>query len=173
MTALTVEIVDVASSAEPPGAELRYLIRNDSDATAWVVDDGWLAWRRDGRRIELCYARVPMRPGVEPFGYFDPEVVAIAPGGTLERTVTLSWPQPLSGMWNTDRVAAPPPGEYEVTVRIGYAATPKPEPAQTLDEGVEAPVLAWQREAVSEPATLVVTAWAHADERTRHVGEGQ
>ncbi len=158
MIALTVEIVDVASSAQPPGAELRYLVHNDSDAAAWLVDDGWLVWRQDGHHIELGYARVPMQPGVEPFGYFDPQVVMVAPGEQLERTVTLSWPQPLSQLWNADPVAAPPPGEYDVTVRIGYAATPKPEPPQTLAEGVEAPVLAWQREAVSRPAKLVIPA---------------
>lgn len=160
MSALTVDIVDVASSAEPPGAELRYVVRNHSDATAWVVDDGWLAWRQEDRLIELCYARVPMRPGAEPFGYFGPQMVAVAPGGTLKRAVTLSWPQPLSRLWNAEHLAEPPPGEYKVTVRIGYAPTPKPEPPQTLDEGVEAPVFAWQRDAVSEPADLVVPAWA-------------
>ena len=146
----------MTSASDPPGAELRYVVRNDSDTTLWIVDDGWLVWRHERDRIELCYARVPMRPGVQPFGYFDPQVLALDPGEELERTVALTWPQSLSRMWNAEGEVDPEPGEYEVTVRIGYGTTPRPEPSQELGESVEAPVLAWQKEAVSEPARLVV-----------------
>jgi hypothetical protein len=150
----TVEIADVAELTEPRGVELRYLVRNGAEGTIWVVDDGWFAWRLEDRRIELNFARVRMQPGVEPFGYFAPEVVAVEPGARLERTVALNWPHPLSGMWNATPDADPPPGEYEVVVRVGWSDSPAPGPPETAD--VEAPVLAWQREAVSDPARLVV-----------------
>ncbi len=157
MAAVTVEIVAAEGRPDPPGAELTYVVRNAGDAPAWVVDDGWLAWRQEDRRLELGYARVPMQPGVEPFGYFSPQVAPLAPGAELTRTVTLSWPQRLDGMWNAGPSAAPPPGEYTVVVRIGYGETPEPGPP-AAGEGVESPVLAWQREAVSEPVPLTVAA---------------
>jgi hypothetical protein len=153
-----IDVVEVASASDPRATNVRYVVRNQSDKSVWVVDDGWVTWRQDGDQIELSYARVPMQPGVQPFGYFDPAVVEVAPGDELERTVTLTWPQPLSRLWNAEAEADPPPGEYDLTVRIGYGVTPKPAPPQTLGEGVEAPVLAWQREAVSEPARLTVPA---------------
>jgi hypothetical protein len=157
---VTVDIVGVTSSSAPPGAELRYVIRNDSHLTVWVVDDGWLVWRLADRHLELCYARVPMREGVQPFGYFDPRVVALEPGGALERRVALTWPQPLSRLWNEAHEANPEPGDYAVTIRIGYGETPKPEPPRSLEDSVEAPVLAWQRETISDPARLVIHAAA-------------
>ena len=155
MGAVTVDIVAVESHADPPGAELTYVVRNGGDAAVCVVDDGALAWRQDGGSIELGYARVPMQPGVEPFGYFSPQVAPLAPGDELTRTVFLSWPQRLDGTWNTSDVAAPTPGDYSVVVRVGYGATAEPPPA-ALGEGVEVPVLAWQHEAVSAPTRLSV-----------------
>jgi hypothetical protein len=152
---VTVEIVAV-ESANASGAEPRYVVRNDGEATVWVVDDGWLVWRREDGRIELGFQRAPMRPGVEPFGYFDPRVARLEPGAELTRTVSLSWPQPLDRMWNEAHEVALPPGEYEVAVRIGYGESEKPPPTQRVGEGVEAPVLAWQHQAVSEPVTLTV-----------------
>ena len=38
----------------------------------------------------------------------------------------LTWPQPLSALWNGVRHVDPEPGSYELTVRIGYAETPQP-----------------------------------------------
>jgi hypothetical protein len=154
---VTVDIVAADSRADPPGAELTYVVRNGGHAPVWVVDDGFLAWRQDGRSIELGYARVPMQPGVEPFGYFSPQVAPVAPGAELRRTVSLSWSQHLDGTWNAADTAAPPPGDTGVVVRIGYGTTPEPPPPRT-GEGVEDPVLAWQHEAVSAPATLTVPA---------------
>lgn len=154
MAPVTVEIAGVVSASA--GAELRYVVRNDGNATVWLVDDGWLVWRREGNRIELGFQRVPLRPGIEPFGYFDPQVAPIEPGGELTRTVALSWPQPLDRMWNEEREVALPPGEYEVAVRVGYGGSEKAPPVQRVGEGVETPVLAWQHEAVSEPVTLTV-----------------
>ena len=150
MTPVTVEIV----AAEP--REVRYLVRNDGDAPVWVVDDGWLVWRHEGRRIELGFQRVPMQPGVEPFGYFNPQVAALEPGGELERTVTLAWPQPLSRIWNEADEVTPVAGDYEVAVRVGYGETPEPPPVTQVGESVEAPVLGWQREVVSEPVPLTI-----------------
>jgi hypothetical protein len=151
---VTVEIVGLESTNT--GGELRYTVRNDGARAVWVVDDGWLVWRREGNRIELGFQRVLLRPGIEPFGYFVPQVAPLEPGGELTRTVSLTWPQPLDRMWNEEREVSLPPGEYEVVVRIGYGETAKPPPTQRVGEGVEAPVLAWQHEAVSEPVTLTV-----------------
>jgi hypothetical protein len=148
--AVTVEIV---AAPEP---ELRYVVRNAGDGPVWVVDDGWLVWRRDGRRIELGFQRAPLRQGAEPFGYFDPRVAELAPGAELTRTVAIGWPQPLDRLWNEEREAAPEPGAYELAVRIGYGESPKPPPVTRVGEAVDAPVLAWQREAVSDPVTLTV-----------------
>lgn len=157
MAAVTVEIAVAEGRPDPPGAELTYVVRNAGGAAVWVVDDGWLVWRQEDRRLELGYARVPLQPGVEPFGYFSPQVAPLAHGAELTRTVTLNWPQRLDGMWNAVDSAAPTPGEYTVVVRIGFGETPEPAPP-ALGEGVEAPVLAWQREAVSEPVALAVPA---------------
>ncbi len=154
MAPVTVEIVGLESTNT--GAELRYAVRNDGDRTVWVVDDGWLVWRREGIRIELGFQRVLLRPGIEPYGYFVPQVAPIEPGAELTRTVSLTWPQPLDRMWNEEREVSLSPGEYEVVVRVGYGESERPPPVQRVGEGVETPVLAWQREAVSEPVTLTV-----------------
>jgi hypothetical protein len=153
---VTVEIAAVEPSDSPPGAQVRYRVRNGSDSPVWVVDDGTLAWLQDGARITLDRSRPPMREGAQPFGYFDPVVAPLQPGETLERTVELSWPQRLSGLWNRDREVSPAPGDHEVVVRVGYGNSPEPEPPQALGESVEAGVLAWQRTAESEPARLPV-----------------
>jgi hypothetical protein len=154
MGGVTVEIAAVEGIDSPPGAEVRYRVRNGSDATVWVVDDDTLAWQENGRRITLDTARVPMQPGVEPFGYFDPDVAALDPGESLERTIELSWPQRLSGIWNREREASPAPGEHELVVRVGYGTTPTPDrPRETVEDGV----LAWQSTADSAPARLTVT----------------
>ena len=135
MSAVTVDIVAAESRADPPGAELAYVVRNRGAAPIWVVDDGSLAWRQEDEAIELGYARVPMQPGVEPFGYFSPQIAPLAPGAELRRTVSLSWPQPLDGTWNTSATAAPAPGDYDVAVRIGYGTTPEPS-SPAVGEGV-------------------------------------
>jgi hypothetical protein len=153
---VTVDIVDIASRSEPPGADVRYVVRNDGPEPVWVVDDGFLVWRQGDHRIELSFARAPMQPGVEPFGYFSPQVVPLGPGEHLERTASLTWPQRLSGIWNEADEAAPAPGEYEVAIRVGYGESPEPGEPE-LGRSVEEPVLAWQREAVSAPARLVVS----------------
>jgi hypothetical protein len=149
--------VEIAGIEERPGAvELRYVARNDGAAPVWVVDDGWLAWRPAGHRIELVYARVPIAKGTRPFGYFPPQTAQLAAGAALEREVSLTFPQPLSRLWNDRDEADPEPGAYEVAVRIGYGETPQPGPPE-LGQSVEAPVLAWQHEAVSEPVPLRIS----------------
>ena len=79
------EIVAAERRTDPPGAELRYVVRNDGDAPLWVVDDGWLVWSQAGRRIELGFQRARLRPGVEPFGYFDPKVGGARAGERADR----------------------------------------------------------------------------------------
>jgi hypothetical protein len=96
------------------------------------------------------------------FGYFDPEVVALAPGASERRSVEVKWPSRLSDLWNEQPVAAPPPGEYDVTVRVGYATTASP-PAAAAGEHVEAAVLRWQRTAASQPVRIAVPQYTSAE----------
>jgi hypothetical protein len=96
-----------------------------------------------------------MQPGVQVFGYFDPKVLAIPPGGSARRSIEISWPCRLSDIWNDKREATPPPGEYEVSVRVGVASTAAPA-SPKVGEGVEAPVLRWQEEAVSPPVRIAI-----------------
>src|SRR2546422_966596 len=148
MGEILVLIVSAATQTSPPAWHLEYEVRNPGSAPVWLIVDEELVLSHAGVRIELSYARGKMRPGIQPFGYFDPNVVEIPAGKSSRQTVEVAWPCRLSGIWNPVREAALPPGEYEVSVRIGYASTPAPD-APELDEGVEAHVLRWQREAVS------------------------
>jgi hypothetical protein len=156
--AVAVDITDASSTQDPPATRLTYRVRNETGATIWLVDDGFLAWRQDGRLIVLDFSRVPMRPGVQPFGYFNPRVVAVESRDEVSREVSLDWPLDLSGLWNADDVVAPAPGRYDVVVRVGYGESPEPPPVEDLSQSVEAPVLAWQRVAESEPAGVDVPA---------------
>ena len=162
--AVLVSIVSANVRESPPAWLLDYEVRNESRAAVWLVVDESLGFRREGSRIELSYARGPMQAGAQPFGYFDPEVAELPAGGSVRRHLEIPWPSPLSTLWNEQRAAAPPPGEYEVSVRIGYAGTPSPEPPRD-GESVEAPVLRWQRTAESPPVRIAVPAYAPSGER--------
>ena len=162
MTEVSVEIVDVATRQQPPETRLAYRVRNHADAQIWLVDDGWPIWRRDGSQTELSFARGRLQPGAQPFGYFPPTVARIEPGEEVTREVTLRWPLTLDRLWNEASEAAPPPGGYDVVVRVGYGVRPEPE-SPVLGQAVEDPVLHWQREAVSSPAKLHVPPYPDAD----------
>lgn len=150
-----VSIVSVIVQASPPAWRLEYEVRNLGGAAIWLVVGESLSLRRDESHIELSYARGKMQSDVHVFGYFNPNVVSISPGKSLRRPVEIIWPCPLSDIWNIERVAAPSPGEYEVSVRVGYATTDTPEPPR-LGEDVEAPVLRWQNEVVSLPMRITI-----------------
>jgi hypothetical protein len=151
-----VEIADVAVRVEPePGLDLEYTVRNGHRQAVWLVDDDDLVWSRRDDRIELSFARAHLAADVEPFGYFAPDTCEVGAGGVVERRVHLTWPQPLNRLWNDRAEAAPPPGLYRLRVRVGYGLTPSPEPSE-LDEDVDASVLRWQHEAVSEPVEVRV-----------------
>ena len=152
---VVVSIVTAIVQVSPPAWRLEYDVRNAGGAVIWLVIDDSLMFRQVGRHIELSYARAKMQPGAQVFGYFDPEVVAIPPGGSVRRSVAISWPCRLSEIWNDQREATPPPGEYEVSVRVGVASTAAPK-SPTVGEGVEAHVLRWQEEAVSPPVRIAI-----------------
>ena len=116
-------------AAESRPREVRYVVRNEGDAPIWVVDDGWLAWRQDGRQIELGFQRAPMQPGVEPFGYFGPQVVGARARRRAERAVALSLAAAARPHLERGGQGRAGPGEYEVAVRVGYGETPEPPPA--------------------------------------------
>jgi hypothetical protein len=152
---VVVTITNKMTRTEPPMSSLEYVVRNNLSEPIWLVDDGWLVWRKTGRQIELSFARAPMRPGVQVFGYFPPAVVKVLPGEGISRGYELLWPYSLDRTWNVERQAAPEPGEYSVSVRVGYGLTPAPD-NPVLGESVDAPVLRWQREVVSQPVRFNV-----------------
>ncbi len=134
---------------------LEYDVRNLGRVVIWLVVDESLVLRRDDAHIELSYARGKMQPGVHVFGYFNPKVVKISPGESLRQSVEITWPCRLSDIWNAEREATPPPGEYEVSVRVGFASTAAPKPPK-VGEDVEVPVLRWQKETVSPPVRIAI-----------------
>lgn len=148
-----VAIVDAQSHASPAEWQVEYEIRNSGASMVWLVDDARLSLRQDGERIELSYARAPMQSNAQVFGYFNPKTVRLAPGTCLRRTVRIPWPCPLSRLWNPVREAAPAPGRYALTVRVGYARSALPPPP-VPGEAIDASVLRWQRQAGSAPAII-------------------
>ena len=155
---MLVTIVSAVVRVNPPSWHLVYDVRNAEQAVLWLVDQESLVLRREDAKIELSYAREEMRPGVQVFGYFDPRVEMLLPGASLRRSVEIVWPCPLSDIWNNEREAAPPPGEYEVSIRIGFAPTAAPEPPD-VGESVEAPVLRWQRTTSSAPVRIAIPSY--------------
>jgi hypothetical protein len=146
----------------PPSWHLEYDVRNAGHAVLWLVVEESLVLERVDAKIELSYARGEMRPGVQVFGYFDPKVEMVLPGASLRRSVEIRWPCPLSDIWNSEREAAPPPGDYEVSIKIGFAPTAEPE-TPGVGESIEAPVLRWQRTTISAPIRLAVPPYKPAD----------
>jgi hypothetical protein len=155
---ILVSIVSAVVQAVPPAWHLEYEVRNRGTTTIWLVTDESLVLRQLEGRIELSYARGRMMAGAQVFGYFDPKVVALEPGKSLRQRADVGWPCRLSDLWNDRREAAPPAGDYDVTVRVGFASTAAPGPPQ-LGEGVEAAVLRWQQEALSPPVRLAIPAY--------------
>lgn len=150
---VTVEIVRAVGKTQPPSTQVEYEVRNHTRAPIWLVNDKWLIWSRAGKTLELSFKRGKMRKGSQVFGYFPPAVVRVDPGGSVRTAVNLAWPQQLDPLWNFEQSAAPPPGEYRLSVRVGFGTSP--EPGRPLPgESVEDPVFRWQKEAVS-PAVLV------------------
>jgi hypothetical protein len=152
---VSVVIVSAVPQAGAPSTQVAFEVSNDTDSTIWVVDDGLLIWRQTGKELELSYARGKLQPGSHVFGYFPPSVVKVESGANISREVHLIWPQPLDPLWNSQRNANPPPGEYQISVRIGYGLTPEPDPPSG-DDGVETPVFRWQKEAISQPVLIKV-----------------
>lgn len=150
---MLVTIVSAVVRLNPPSWHLVYEVRNAGQAVLWLVDQESLVLRREDAKIELSYARGDMRPGVQVFGYFDPKVEMLLPGVSLRRSVEIVWPCPLSDIWNSEREATPPPGDYEVSIKIGFAPMAAPEPPG-VGESIEAPVLRWQRTTSSAPIRL-------------------
>src|ERR1700742_696341 len=120
-------ITKVAAQTQPPANLLRYTVRNSGPQSIWLVKDDWVVWHQQGQQIELSLARTRMQKGVQPFGYFAPEVMAIRAGESISRDLELTWPLSLSRIWNAQRLAAPEPGRYQLKIRIGYGLTPAPD----------------------------------------------
>ncbi|TAK09724.1 MAG: hypothetical protein EPO39_01755 [Candidatus Manganitrophaceae bacterium] len=148
---VTVEITDVSDRGT--STTITYAVTNRSDAPVWLVNDDWFVWRQKDSDVEISFARGPMRKGTQVFGYFPPQTVEIPPGGRIEKQFTLHWPQRLSRIWNEAEAAERPPGRFRLSVRVGYGLTPEPEPPKR-GEGVEEPVLRWQKEAASPPVEI-------------------
>ena len=155
---VVVDISSVTSAVHPPATEIVYAVRNAGARPVWLVDDGWLVFRQEGDRIELSFARGRLRTGVQVYGYFAPTVVRLDPGEIADRRFTLTWPLALNRMWNAERTASPTPGEYRLSVRVGYGTTPQAGPPE-LGEGVDGGIHRWQRSAVSAPVTVRIPAY--------------
>lgn len=143
---VTVEITDV--SDEGTSTAITYLVTNHFTFPIWLVNDEWFIWNQTNSELEISFARGRMQRGAQVFGYFPPETIEIPPSGRQEKRFTLHWPQRLSRIWNAVEIAERPPGRFRLSVRVGYGLTPAPKPSK-LGEGVETPVLLWQKEAVS------------------------
>jgi hypothetical protein len=150
-----VSIVSANAQVNPSAWHLEYDVRNSGQAAVWLVVEESLVLRCDDAHIELSYARGQLQPDVQVFGYFDPQVFKIPPGGSRRQSVEITWPCRLSDIWNAERETTPAPGEYEVSVRVGFASTAAPEPPK-VGESIEAPVLRWQEEAVSPPVRIAI-----------------
>lgn len=157
--AIQVHITQAQSQDCPSAWQIDYEACNTGVDMLWLVDEPALTLHSAPGRIELSCARAPLQPGVQPFGYFPPHCVTLAGGDCLQRRLHIAWPARLSTLWNPAREAAPAPGSYAVTVRVGYAETPEPD-APHLGEDVQDPVLRWQRTALSAPVTLVIAPYA-------------
>jgi hypothetical protein len=145
-----VVIVGLDEAHDRVATILTYEVVNGLAGPIWLVADDWIVWRQEGEDIEIGLARVPLRPGVQVFGYFPPTVVEVAAGRSLPRALLLGWPLSLSGIWNATRRVERPHRPCRIRVRVGYGVRPAPEdPAP--GEPVDAPVFRWQREAVSQP----------------------
>lgn len=152
---VTVKIVSISNSKDFPITYLTYVVQNRTHKSIWLVDDDWLIWQHSGQHIKLSYARGRMQPGAEVFGYFPPSVIEIQSDKQVTKLVQLEWPYSLDPLWNSERWAAPLPGEYQVSVQIGYGLTSEPY-APNLEEGVEFPVLRWQKQVISEAVLMSV-----------------
>lgn len=150
-----VTISEITATSDPPKTRVEFVVRNNRIASIWLVNDRWLIWRQNGQAIELGLERGGMRPGAHVFGYFSPDVVKVESQSAYRSAVELQWPLPLDLLWNDLEEAAPAPGLYQTSVRVGYGLTEKAEPPK-LGERVQAPVLRWQREAVSDAVAMQI-----------------
>jgi hypothetical protein len=150
---VTVEVVKVTNQDDASRTVIEFLVTNRMSSPIWLVDEEWFIWKRSGAEIEISLARAPMRSGVQVFGYFNPQVMKMEPRIKIKKTIELKWPQALNQIWNEKPQAERPIGRCKLSVRIGYGLVPSPN-APNLDEGVEAPVFRWQREAVSAPVKI-------------------
>jgi hypothetical protein len=152
---VSVKITRVTCHLDPPSTNLEFVVRNEGSVPVWLVNDRWLIWQQKGQRIYLSFHRGKMRAGAQVFGYFNPEVTIIRPGHSITQTVNLNWPQPLDSLWNNKSQAAPSPGLYQISVRVGYGMSYKPGPPE-LNESIDAGVFRWQKVAVSTPVPMEV-----------------
>ena len=156
---MQVHITQAQAQAYPSAWQIAYEACNAGGQTLWLVDEPALTLRQAPGRIELSYARAPLQPGALPYGYFNPRRTPLAGGECLRRHISISWPARLSTLWNPAREAAPAPGDYAVTVRVGYGETLEPAAPQP-GEDVQDSVLRWQHTALSAPVTLTIAPYA-------------
>lgn len=156
---MQVRITEAQSRPHLSAWQIAYEACNTGARMLWLVDEPVLTLHAAPGRMELSYARAPLQPGVLPYGYFNPRCTPLAGGDCLRREVHISWPARLSTLWNPVHEAAPAPGDYAVTVRVGYGDTPTPDAPQP-GENVQDPVLRWQHTASSTPVTLTIAPYA-------------
>jgi hypothetical protein len=154
----TVTRVEHSVRNEKPFTQIDYRVVNTGDKPVWMVDDGWLTWQQQDKLITLSLKRERMQQDAEAFGYFAPKLAEIPPGGLVERSIELSWPVSLSRLWNKSDKAAPPPGEYELELLVGYGVNKsilKSKPVQSIREE-ENRIMKWQNMVYSNKVILTI-----------------
>jgi hypothetical protein len=139
----------VTVTERPPTWLVEYQVQNASKKVLWLIVEESLTYRLVGRHLELSYARSKMQPGTQPFGYFDPQTTSILPGRIITKRFEIAWPLRLSNLWNADSYAAPLPGAYKFSLKLGVATEERPDSGDD-DINVEDCVLLWQK-TVSSP----------------------
>ena len=142
-----VSILEAEVSWNPPAWTLHYEVSNTMQSAVWLVIDESVKVIEDGSRIELL-----LRPGkvaaVRMYSsYFDRRSFQSNREEGSRDESEISWPATLNDLWNAEREAAPEPGMYEVSVRVGYGTAAEPGPFQEETMSLKAPCCAgkWKR----------------------------
>jgi hypothetical protein len=147
---------------DPSRWHLEYSVHNSGETLLWLVVDENPAYQCNGYEMELGHARTHLQSVVRVYGYFTPKVVLLPSSQSWQRSLQITWPCQLSDLWSATREAAPTPGDYTVSVRVGYGLTAAPKGSREA-ESVEAPVLRWQQTVASPPVRMSVSLSANCN----------
>ncbi|MEO1032081.1 MAG: hypothetical protein AAFX55_11785, partial [Bacteroidota bacterium] len=113
---VNVKIVDVQTNLTPTEILLHVEIQNNFREPIWIVNDDWFVWKKEEENIHISLAREKMRPGVEVFGYFNPNRKKVGPQETFYRKLKLIFPLRLNMIWNKEDKVHLSPGKYQFKI---------------------------------------------------------